>query len=207
MAAIICILFIPAAFWGVNRLKQWGIWEKRSAKVIYTAGILLIFPAGGFLMFSYGYHWLKVFRYFTIMYSLLLLALLDWRDKIVPNRWLAVLMGIRLLFLTGDVIAYPLQWTAILLSSGIGFLGGSFLFLAASVFSKKGIGMGDVKLIGVMGFYLGFQVLMSSLVITLSITVLFSLFMLLTKKMSLKSEIPFVPFLAVGTITTLLMGF
>ena len=66
--------------------------------------------------------------------------------------------------------------------------------------------MGDVKLVGTAGYYLGFQVLMSDLIVTMAFMLLVGAGGLLSKKISLKTELPFAPFLAAGTILTLLAG-
>ena len=93
-----------------------------------------------------------------------------------------------------------------MLSACTGLVGGGGLLLLTVFFAKKGIGMGDVKLVGIAGYYLGFQVLMSDLIITMVLMLLAGAGGLLTKKISLKTELPFAPFLAAGTILTLLAG-
>ena len=80
------------------------------------------------------------------------------------------------------------------------------LFFLTSRVMKNGIGMGDVKLIAVLGYYLGFQVLMSDMVISLLLTVVGGLTSLLIQKKSLRSELPFAPFVATGTMITILLG-
>ena len=79
--------------------------------------------------------------------------------------------------------------------------------MLAGLVTKRGMGMGDVKLIAVMGYYLGFQVLMSSLILTLTLTVAGGILILVLKKGTLHTEMPFAPFAAAGTIITILMGF
>lgn len=155
----------------------------------------------------YSYHILKLFRYWGLMYALLLLALLDAGKKVIPNRALLILLGIRTVLMVGECICFPQICTEIVISAAIGMAGGGLLFLLAGLLVGKGIGMGDVKLIGVMGYFLGFQVLMSDLVITLTLTVLSGLTALVLKKASIRSELPFAPFAAVGTMITILMGF
>lgn len=175
--------------------------------MILTAGSVLIFGAGCWFMMVYEYHLLKIVRYWLLMYGLLLLAFLDAEKKIIPNQALLVMTGTRTILLIGECICFPELYFEILVSAFIGLLGGGLLFLIPGILMKKGIGMGDVKLAAVIGYYLGFQVLMSNLMITLTLTVLAGVTALIVKKASPYSEIPFVPFAAVGTIITILMGF
>lgn len=191
---------------GKRLLGRRDAWNRKTA-VLVAWGCALIFLAGIWLMGLYGYHWLKILRYLTIMYGLLLLAVIDAREKIIPNSALAMLAGFRMVLLIGDVFVFPELAAEIMISAGAGLAGGGILFLAASAAVRKGLGMGDVKLVAVMGFYLGFKALMSSLIIILTLTALAGTGLLLFKKISLKSELPFAPFAAAGTVIALLMGF
>lgn len=197
---------IAGVLFGKYQLEKWKISEKKTL-ILLALGSEVTFLAGGGLMALYGYHWLKILRYWTLLYALILLGILDYRKQIVPNKALLVLLGVRLLLLAGDISCFPELWLELFSSSLVGMLGGAGLFLIAGIIARNGLGMGDVKLIGVMGFFLGFRLLMSSLVITLTLTVLGGLFVLVTKKKGLKAELPFVPFAAVGTTITILLGF
>ena len=205
MAGMICVSMAAAILFGRYQLKRWDLWN-RKMQVVLAVLAVFIFPCGGFLMGQYGYHPLKIFRYWILMYGLLLLGILDTDRKRIPNRALLFLLAVRTLLLVGECMAYPQIWMEILLSSCAGLAGGTGLLLLTAFFAKKGIGMGDVKLVGTVGYYLGFQVLMSDLIITMVLMILVGAGGLLTRKMSLKTELPFAPFLAAGTILTLLAG-
>ncbi|MCI8576103.1 MAG: prepilin peptidase [Lachnospiraceae bacterium] len=191
---------------GRKQLRRWKIANKRN-QALLTIGTIIVFLAGGYLMKLYGYHILKIIRYWGLMYALLLLALLDSEKKVIPNRALLVLLGIRTVLMVGECICFPQLCMEIVMSAALGMAGGGLLFLLAGLLAGRGIGMGDVKLIGIMGYFAGFQVLMSDLIITLTLTVLAGLTALVLKKASLRSELPFAPFAAVGTMITILMGF
>ena len=191
---------------GRKQLRRWKIANKRN-QALLTIGTIIVFLAGGYLMKLYGYHILKIIRYWGLMYALLLLALLDSEKKVIPNRALLVLLGIRTVLMVGECICFPQLCMEIVMSAARGMAGGGLVFLLAGLLAGRGIGMGDVKLIGIMGYFAGFQVLMSDLIITLTLTVLAGLTALVLKKASLRSELPFAPFAAVGTMITILMGF
>lgn len=198
--------FAVGLWFGKTQLIQWKMWSRRMAWIL-AGGSAVVFLSGGFLMIRYEYHFLKMVRYWILMYGLLLLALVDSKEKRIPNRALAGMCGIRTILLAGECICFPELWAEIVLSSMAGILGGSFLFGAAGMAARKGIGMGDVKMIGMMGFYLGFSVLMSSLIVTMTLTLVGGIAVLLIQKASLRSELAFAPFAAAGTILTILMGF
>ncbi len=191
---------------GAGLVKGWGLWNRLSAAVL-AAGACVVFLLGGYVMGIYQYHILKMVRYWILLYALVLLGILDAKEQVIPNRALLVLLGVRTLLLLGDCICFPELLAQIILSSATGLLGGGFLFLVAGIVARKGIGMGDVKLVAVMGYYLGFQVLMSDLVITMTLTMLGGMAFLVFRRASLRSQMPFAPFAAVGSIITILLGF
>ncbi len=192
-------------FFGRYQLRRWML-ISRGTMVFFAVACTVIFGTGYWFMALYEYHLLKMIRYWLLMYGLLLLAFFDARKKIIPNRALLAMVGTRTVLLIGECVCFPELCFEIIVSALIGLAGGGLLFLLPGILMKKGIGMGDVKLIGVVGYYLGFQVLMSSLIITLTLTVLTGVAALIAKKASPHSEIPFAPFVAVGTIITILMG-
>lgn len=205
MIMIIFGIMAAALFLGRLKLKHWGIWGRSAGAVLFILSVI-IFPAGGRLMVLYGYHPLKILRYWMIMYGLVLLGILDAGQKRIPNRELIFLLSVRTLLLLGDCAVYPKLWPEILLSSFVGLFGGTVLILMTRVFAGRGIGMGDVKLVGTVGYYLGFQVLMSDLIVTMVLTLIIGAGGLLLRRASLKTELPFAPFMAAGTIITLLAG-
>ena len=84
---------------------------------------------------------------------------------------------------------------------------GLILFLIAYFLSRKSIGLGDVKLAAVLGWYLGLALIWWDLVVGLFLAGLYSVVQLVRKKLNLKDSIPLVPFLAAGTILVVLLGF
>ena len=198
--------FLAGIVFGDRQMKRWQI-ETRLYRLLLVLSCAVVFGLCGWLMSAYGYHILKAVRYWILIYGLILIGMIDSRKKIIPNKAVLVLLGVRTLLLAGEMICFPQLILEIAVSSGAGLAGGGLLFLTVSLIAKKGIGMGDIKLIGVMGYYLGFKVLMSNLIITLTLTVLGGITGLILRKTSLRSEMPFAPFAAAGTIITIMMGF
>ena len=84
---------------------------------------------------------------------------------------------------------------------------GAFTFLlVAALIRPGGMGMGDVKLAGVMGLYLGLSVIPALLVAFLSGSVVGIAMMARGGIGERKSAVPFAPFLALGGIVALLAG-
>ena len=84
-------------------------------------------------------------------------------------------------------------------------LGGGLLFLIA-VLSRGGMGDGDIKFAVALGLWLDWQCVLLALFIAFVLGGIGSLLLLLLKLKSRKDFIPFGPFIALGTLITVLYG-
>lgn len=170
--------------------------------------LMAVLEIAGICLFRmYGYHWTKTVRYLCLTGFMTVLAMIDYEKCIVPNKLLAVMFVIRAGLLIIEIIEYPVYWKEMLLSAGGGLLMGLILFLLAYFLSRKSIGLGDVKLAAVLGWYLGMALIWWDLVAGLVLAALYSVVQLARRKLNMKDSIPLVPFLATGTILVLLLGF
>lgn len=90
---------------------------------------------------------------------------------------------------------------------GLLLLGGGYLLLTLA--SGGAMGMGDVKLAGVLGLNLGYYSLPSLFFATLLAFVLATLWVIggvVARKLTLKSAVPFGPFMLIGSFIALLMA-
>ena len=176
-------------------------------KKIFFLAFLLTEVVSCFLFYRYDYHWTKILRYLCLTGFMLVLAVIDHEKSIVPNKLLVVMLVIRAVLLVIEVAVYPVYWKEKMISAVGGMLVGLILFLLAYVLSRKSIGLGDVKLAAVLGWYLGLSLIWWDLVAGLLLAGIYSVVQLARKKLSMKDSIPLVPFLAAGTILILLLGF
>jgi leader peptidase (prepilin peptidase) / N-methyltransferase len=127
-------------------------------------------------------------------------ALIDLEHRIIPNRITA--LGAVLALVLGLVLD-PSGEPARLLAAGCA---GGFLLLAALAY-PAGMGMGDVKLAGMMGLFLGAAVAPALFVALLS-GVLTGTVVLARKgvREGRKTAVPFGPFLAFGALLGVFLG-
>ena len=85
-------------------------------------------------------------------------------------------------------------------------IGGAFFLIIFLISRGKWMGIGDVKIGILMGLLLGLPHLFTALFLAFLIGGIISVILLFLKKKSLKSEIPFGPFLTGATFVTLLWG-
>ena len=91
-----------------------------------------------------------------------------------------------------------------LLTSAI--LAGAFFLLIVLVSKGKWMGMGDVKMAFFMGLFLGFPNILVALFSAFFFGAIIGTGLVISNKKSLKSEVPFGPFLVVGTLMAMFWG-
>lgn len=163
--------------------------SKRDSLQLLIMTLLSVYAAAVF-----GFPTMAYFGYLMFSGMLCLLARIDMEERIVPDtiliRWL-ILIAVYIATVR-DINFLLNRLTGALV---VGAVMGGFYFLR-----RDSIGLGDIKLLMVCGLMKGFPGIISYLFRCLLLGLLFAVFMLVRKKGSMKTEIPFVPFLFLGAL-------
>lgn len=128
-----------------------------------------------------------------IITFLIFSAVFDLKYMVLPDFSTVVLIvTTALIFLTG-VIREPLQNLAMGITVSLFFL---FLYL---VTKGKGMGLGDVKLVFFIGLFLGWKSTMVALYTAFIVGAIIGIILMILNKAKRKTEVPFGPFLILGT--------
>lgn len=150
-----------------------------------------------FLKYSFTFDF---FRYELISISLIAIFFYDLLYQEIPDIF--TYTGI-LLALVGNLVSgTPLPQNYITGAA----VGAIFFELQLLISKGRWVGTGDVILGLLMGIILGWEKLIAALFVAYLIGATFSIWLLLTKKVSRDSKIPFAPFLVTGTILSVLFG-
>ncbi|OGD32565.1 hypothetical protein A3C91_01680 [Candidatus Azambacteria bacterium RIFCSPHIGHO2_02_FULL_52_12] len=142
-----------------------------------------------------------LYLFFTAS-GLLVIFIFDLKHYIIPNRVLYPLTAAALayaLFTNGFSREFGYHALAAFLASG-------FFLLLYLVSEGTWIGFGDVKFAVFMGFFLEPWLTLVALFIAYFVGALVSSVVLLLKRRGLQSEIPFGPFLVLGTLASFAYG-
>lgn len=138
-----------------------------------------------------------------LFFSLLITgALIDLTHYYIPDRisLLILLTGIlRFLFCTRKTPAEFLICIA-----GLTACGGCLWLLR--LITRGGIGLGDVKLMGAGGFFLGFPTAFFSMGAAYTAACIFCIPLIISGRIQRKTKIPMIPFFAASLITAALWG-
>jgi len=135
---------------------------------------------------------------------LIAIAFIDAEKRIVPNR--LTVPG----FILGITLT-PIFQIETPQSVLLGALAGGAVCLALgwfgkAVFRKDSLGMGDVKLLVMIGAYVGFPDVFFCLFFGVVVAAAYIACAMILRKMKLGAIIPFGPFIAIGTLVYLLCG-
>ncbi len=145
---------------------------------------------------QYGWGWLFASR---VLFgcSLLVLFFIDLHHRILPN--VITLPGIVIGFLLS--LVNPPGWV----SSLIGLVVGGLIPLAVAeiylrIRGDEGLGMGDVKMLAMIGAFLGWQSMLLTLVLASFLGSFVGLGLIAIRRGGMKSALPFGTFLAIAAL-------
>jgi leader peptidase (prepilin peptidase)/N-methyltransferase len=158
-----------------------------------------VFVAGYFI---YGWTPLLAVRLLFAVAMIVLFAI-DLHHQILPN--VITLPGIVIGFVAS--LFLPPGW----LSSLIGILaGGGVLFAISEIYYRtrghEGLGMGDVKMLAMIGAFLGWPLMLLTLIIASFSGSIVGVGLLASGRGSMKFALPFGTFLAIGAIVAAVAG-
>jgi leader peptidase (prepilin peptidase)/N-methyltransferase len=135
--------------------------------------------------------------------ALVVLFAIDLEHHLLPN--VITLPGILVGWLFS--LFAPPGWQASL--AGI-LLGAGLLYGTAAAYymvrREEGLGMGDVKMLAMVGAFLGWKAVLLTLVLASFAGALVGIFMMITSRGGMRYALPFGTFLAVGSIVAMLVG-
>ena len=156
---------------------------------------------GSLLLFlKYGPSWSYVF-YFSFVAALILVTVIDLYHQIIPDVISIPGIGVGLL---GSLVIPYITFVDSLL--GI-LLGGGTLYVIGTVyellFRREGMGGGDVKLLAMIGAFLGWKAVILTVLSSSLIGSVIGILVMIVKGKDLKYAIPFGPFLSLGAVIAL----
>jgi len=155
------------------------------------------------LFIKFGPSWSYLF-YFAFIAALIPITLIDLYHQIIPD--VISLPGIGV----GLLASFFLPQITFLNSLVGVLLGGGSLFLVAIgyhwLFKREGMGGGDVKLLAMIGAFLGWKAVILTILLSSLIGSVAGILLMLTKGKGFKYAIPFGPFLSLGAVISLFYG-
>lgn len=156
-----------------------------------------------FILHQFGYS-VQALVYAVLFSSLVVVTFIDLSHQIVPD--VITLPGMVLGLIAASTVLPPGP-----INSLIGlFLGGGLFYLVAilsiALLKKEGMGGGDIKLIAMIGAFLGWKGMLLTIFLAALAGSIIGLFLVFIRGRDRAEPIPFGPFLALGAMISLFWG-
>jgi len=156
-----------------------------------------------FLIIKFGPSMSYLF-YFAFVAALIVITVIDLYHQIIPD--VISLPGIGMGLLASLLIPQITFFNSLI---GI-LLGGGSLFIVATfyqwLFKREGMGGGDIKLLAMIGAFLGWKAVLLTILLSSLIGSVTGILMMVVKGKDFKYAIPFGPFLSLGAVISLFYG-
>ncbi len=167
-------------------------------KLVYSMAIINI------ILLYFGGLNLQTLEYLLLAPILVLVFVIDYKDKIIPNRLVLTIFEIGIIF----TIIYGYTDFNVAINNIIGFIVGGAIFaiitlVGTLITNKEAMGFGDVKLVAALGLVMGFPKILIIAVTSFLIGAVVSIILLILKKKKTKDVIPFGPFIVISTIVVM----
>lgn len=156
-----------------------------------------------FLLMRFGPS-LSYLIYFIFVASLMVITVIDLQHQIIPD--VISLPGIGIGLLASLVIPQITFFDSL---KGV-LLGGGSLFIVGTLyqwlFKREGMGGGDVKLLAMIGAFLGWKAVILTILLSSLVGSISGIMIMILKGKDFKYAIPFGPFLSLGAVIALFYG-
>ncbi|WP_342664263.1 prepilin peptidase [Aneurinibacillus terranovensis] len=150
--------------------------------------------------FLYGFSW-ETLMALLFVSLLVIVTVSDLAYRLIPDKVVFPFWG---LFLVLRFFIHPNEtYVAHLIGMALGFI----LFYLIAVVSRGGMGGGDIKLFAVVGLYLGYPLLLLTILLSTLLGTFYGILVMIFKGAGRKTEVPFGPFIALGSILAMFRGY
>jgi leader peptidase (prepilin peptidase)/N-methyltransferase len=141
--------------------------------------------------------------FIAVLFSILIVfSFIDLKHQIIPDGLVLIILILGIANGFYQTLTSGTPWYNWM----IGFFAASVPLLILGLIYTDGMGGGDIKLMAAAGLFMGWKLILLSLFIGALYGGLVSIFIILAKKGSMKSAVPFGPMLSLGMITCILAG-
>lgn len=193
-------------------------WQYPVVEAATALIFLLIFNFSALGGPASGWQFLNLAFLFYVASALIVIFVYDLKHYLIPDKVLFPAIIVAFIYRLFEIFEFRI-WNLFRISD-LGFriyapllnyfyaaLIGFGFFLAIFLISRgRWMGFGDVKLAVLMGFLLGFPNILVALFLAFFFGAIIGIILMLLQRKGLKSEIPFGPFLILGTFIAMLWG-
>lgn len=137
--------------------------------------------------------------YLVLLSALVVITVIDLKHQIIPDK--ITLPGIPIGLVCSSVVL-PTGFA----NAAIGLVLGGGGFYLIALLSRGGMGGGDIKLMGMLGAFMGWKAVILTTMVGSFLGAAAGIFLMYVKGRGRKHPVPFGPFLAFGALVSLFWG-
>ncbi|ADQ14870.1 prepilin peptidase [Halanaerobium hydrogeniformans] len=141
----------------------------------------------------------EFFLMLLLLSALIVISVIDYKYMIIPN--VITYSGILIGFISAIIFDYLSIFDSLL-----GIVIPALILLAVALIFKGGMGMGDVKLVAMLGAFLGYKYSLMSIFIGSLVGSVIGLSLMGLGVIDRKDRIPFGPFICLGAVIMIFFG-
>lgn len=172
--------------------------------LIFTISVLYVIILNIFGLKNY----IELLKFMLLIPMLLIVFIVDLKEKIIPDRLNLTLFEIGLIFTFVSGMKNINVASDLLLGMLVG--GGIFLLITLigeAISGKEAMGYGDVKFMLALGLYFGVNKILMISILSFLIGAIVSIILLIIKKNKLNGYVAFGPFITISTTIVMLFPF
>lgn len=172
-----------------------------------TTAILFLLPAHftlTYFMYDRTGNMYDLFFYWIIVCFLIIIFVYDLKHYIIPDK--IIYPAIALAFIYNILNSYIINHKPFFNPLLAAFGAAIFFLVIVLISGGKWMGVGDIKLAFFIGLFLSFPNIFVALFLAFLIGAIIGIGLIILGKKTLKSEVPFGPFLVTGTLIALFWG-
>ena len=151
---------------------------------------------------------LDLIKYMILTPMLFSVAVIDFKNSIIPNRLLLTMAETGLLL----TFVYGISDINLAMDMLLGMVVGTVIFgiltlLGRLVSGKEAMGMGDVKLVAALGLFFEASNILAISIISFLLGAIISIILVLSKKRKIDDYIPFGPFIVIASYIAIFVPF
>jgi len=177
-----------------------------------ATGVLFIIALTNFQFLIFNFQSISNFQFLNLIFYLFFISILiivfvyDLKHMLIPDKVIFPAIVIAAVYAVINIFASSRTGHALFLQLIAAAIGSAFFYLLYAISRGKWIGFGDVKLAVFMGLVLGWPNILAGLLLGFLFGGIIGIILVLIFSKKMKSQVPFGPFLVVGTLIAMFWG-
>lgn len=175
-------------------------------RYIISIGVFAVTVVASLFLVTKGVDWIGILKMSIGLVCLSGAACNDYRDHRIPNIFPLIMAISAIVCLGIGYVTSQNGANAYIFSSVFAAIVVVIFMTVASLLTRRGIGMGDIKLLTALALLGGVNTIGWTLIFGVAVCAVAAMFFLVTKKKTVKGTMPFGPFIFIGYIITIILN-